>query len=213
MRSETYRNRKPPRELLTEKDVDAVGCPGSNAAAEEVSVLSPDRTTESQCRCQNRPVFRIARAETLPSLGFEVGILVSVHDGREPSHPLQSCQRQFGIATALYDECGQVLLRLRQCAVGNEERNALRMGFKDASNPLTEHSPNQDVGVKHQGFALHAGYLELRFLSRPARRTSLYSRMSSSSDAPQAAIMVSSSRAAARIASISALRLRFCAGM
>src|SRR6516225_5832164 len=52
-----------------------------------------------------------------------------------------------------------------------------------------------------------------RFFSRPARRISLYSRMSSSSDAPQAAIIASSSFAAARMASTSALRFRFCAGI
>jgi hypothetical protein len=41
----------------------------------------------------------------------------------------------------------------------------------------------------------------------------LYSRMSSSSDTPHAAIIASSSFAAARMASTSALRLRFCVGI
>src|SRR6516225_1221051 len=104
---------------------------------------------------------------------------------------------------------------LRFCVrgFGKKERNALGVDFEDTPNSLTEHGPNQNVGIQHQGFAFHANYFVFRFLSRLARRISLYSRISSSSDAPQAAIIASSSFAAARMASTSALRFRFCAGI
>ena len=65
----------------------------------------------------------------------------------------------------------------------------------------------------NQGFALHPNYFAFRFFSRLARWISLYSRMSSSSEEPQSDIIASSSFAAARMASISALRLRLCAGI
>src|SRR5215471_12246025 len=104
---------------------------------------------------------------------------------------------------------------LRFCVrgFGKKERNALSVDFEDTPNSLTEHGTNQNVGIKHQGLALHADYVEFRFFSRVARRISLYSPMSSSSDAPQVAIIASRSFAAARMASTSALRLRFCAGI
>src|SRR5260370_10924699 len=113
------------------------------------------------------------------------------------------------MATTLHDQCGQVFLRFRISGLGNEERNAVGMDFEGTPSPLTEHGSSQNVGVKHKGSALHANYFEFCFFSRLTRRISLYSCMSSSSDAPQAAIMASSSFAAARMASISALRLRF----
>ena len=87
------------------------------------------------------------------------------------------------------------------------------MDFEDTSNSLTEHGSNQHIGIKHQGFARYANYFVSRFFSRLARRISVYSRMSSSFDAPPAAIIESSSFAAARMASTSALRFRFCAGI
>ena len=104
---------------------------------------------------------------------------------------------------------------LRFCVrgFGKEERNALGVGFEDTPNSLTEHGSNKNVGIKHQGFALHANYFAFRFFSRLARRISLYSPISSSSDASQVAIIASRSFAAARMASTSALRLRFCAGI
>ncbi len=64
-------NPKPAGELLGEKDVDAARRPGGDTAPEEVGIFRPDRTTESQGGRQNRPVFRIACAEALPSLRFE----------------------------------------------------------------------------------------------------------------------------------------------
>jgi hypothetical protein len=41
---------------------------------------------------------------------------------------------------------------------GKEERNAIRVDFDDTPNPLTQSSSNQNVGIKHKGFALHANY-------------------------------------------------------
>jgi len=55
--------------------------------------------------------------------------------------------------------------------------------------------------------------LAFRFFSRAARRIRLYSSISSSSFAPHETIISSRSLAAARIASSSAVRLRFCAGI
>ena len=56
-------------------------------------------------------------------------------------------------------------------------------------------------------------YFAYRFFSRLTRRISLYSRINSSSDAPQEAIIASSSFAAARMASILAFRVSRWAGM
>ncbi len=56
-------------------------------------------------------------------------------------------------------------------------------------------------------------YRAFRLFSRPARRSSWNSSRSSSPETPHAAIMESSSFAAARMASTSALRLFFWAGM
>src|SRR5579862_3971813 len=56
-------------------------------------------------------------------------------------------------------------------------------------------------------------YLAFRFFSRAALLISLYSSINLSSLMPQDAIISSRSFAAARMASNSALRLRFCAGM
>jgi len=58
-----------------------------------------------------------------------------------------------------------------------------------------------------------AHYLVFRLFSRADRRIFLYSPISSSSPTPHDAIISSKSRAATRMASSSALRLRFCAGM
>ena len=71
----------------------------------------------------------------------------------------------------------------------------------------------QGFGYPRECSASHVNYFERRFFSRLARRISLYSRMSSFSDEPHSAIIESRSLAAARMASISALRLRFCAGI
>jgi hypothetical protein len=48
-----------------------------------------------------------------------------------------------------------------------------RVDFDDTPNPLSQSSSNQNVGIKHQGFALHANYFEFRFFSRLARRLRL----------------------------------------
>jgi hypothetical protein len=100
-----------------------------------------------------------------------------------------------------------MLFRFRICGLGNEE------SFEDTPNTLTENSSNENAGIENQGTALHANYFDFRFFSRLVRRIFLYSCMSSFSDAPHSAIIASSSLAAARIASTSALRLCFCAGM
>jgi hypothetical protein len=39
----------------------------------------------------------------------------------------------------------EAFLRLYRSGLGDEERNALRMRFKNAPNPLTKHSPDQMV--------------------------------------------------------------------
>jgi hypothetical protein len=49
-----------------------------------------------------------------------------------------------------------VLLRFRVRGFGNEEGDVVRVGFEDASNPLTEHGTNQNVGVEHQGSTWHS---------------------------------------------------------
>lgn len=87
------------------------------------------------------------------------------------------------------------------CSFGDEEGNYIGMRLENAANALSQYGANQM-------FASSA-YLAFRFFSRPARQISLYSCISSSSVASQAAIMASSSLAAARMASTSAFRLFF----
>lgn len=68
------------------------------ATPQEVGIFRPDRTTEKPGplpESASPPGSRV-RAETLPSLGFEVGIEVSVHDSRESGHALESSPRLFG---------------------------------------------------------------------------------------------------------------------
>jgi hypothetical protein len=43
------------------------------------------------------------------------------------------------------------------------------MSFENAPDALSEHTPNQNIGVKHQSFPRHAGYFDFRLLSRLAR--------------------------------------------
>ena len=78
-----------PRALLREEAVDAAGRPGRDATAEEVSVLSPDRTAESKGGCENRPVLRIACAKPLPRFGFEIAIEVQADQSPERSYGSQ----------------------------------------------------------------------------------------------------------------------------
>lgn len=85
------------------------------------------------------------------------------------------------------------------------------MVCKDTPNHLTGHGPDQNVGAEHQSF--RSTQTTCGAFWRSARRISLYSRMSSCSDAPQFSIIASSSFAAARIASNSAFRVRLCAGI
>jgi len=93
---------------------------------------------------------------------------------------------------------------------GTKKEIIVGVSFEDGTNSLTENGANQNIGFQYQGSTFQAGYFAFRFFSRLAWRISLYSSISSSSDAPQVAIIASRSFSAARMASISALRLRFC---
>ena len=75
--------------LLIKKDVDACGGPSGDATSEEVSVLRPNRTTDSKGCCQNRSILKIARPEPLPCLAFEVSIDIVAHRGGQRGHHLQ----------------------------------------------------------------------------------------------------------------------------
>jgi hypothetical protein len=80
--------------------------------------------------------------------------------------------------------------------------------FRGCDEPGAQ--PQPESGYWHRA---PASYSPFRFFPRAARRISLYSFMSSSSEALQAAIIASRSLAAARIAPTSAFRLRLWAGM
>ena len=139
------------RALLREEAVDAAGRPGGDATAEEVGVLSPDRTAESKGRCENRPVLRIACAEPLPRFGFEVAVeIIARPESRVQPWPSETTSAFAGSPPRLSDQRGQVLLRFCVRGFGKEERNVVRMGFEDTPNPLTEHGSNQNVGIEHQ---------------------------------------------------------------
>ena len=101
----------------------------------------------------------------------------------------------------LFHQPSQVLFGFSVCCLREEERYVVCMSFENTPHPLTKHGSNQNVGIQNKGTALHTNYFDCRFFSRLFRRISLYSCMSSSSDAPHSAIIESSSLAAARIAS------------
>src|SRR5882757_5286444 len=58
--------------LLCEEAVDTRGCPSRDAATEEVSVFGPDRTSEGQDGCKNRPVVRVASGQPFSCLRLKV---------------------------------------------------------------------------------------------------------------------------------------------
>lgn len=70
------------RALLRQEAVDARGHPRCDATAEEVRILSPNRTAESQGGCANRSVARFACVEPLPRFGFEIAIEVQAAESR-----------------------------------------------------------------------------------------------------------------------------------
>ena len=80
---------------------------GRDATAEELGVLSPNRTAESQGGCKNRPLLRFACTESLPRIGFDVGdsVLFTLERGQG----FQRRQRFRGISTGLLHRRGQVL--------------------------------------------------------------------------------------------------------
>lgn len=101
-----------------------------------------------------------------------------------------------------------MLLGFGVCSLGNNEGDDIGMGLENAANALSQYRANQNVGIQHQSLTWHSDSLCDR------RDGSLCtSLMSSSSDAPQEAIMKSGSLTAARMASTSALRFFFCAGI
>jgi hypothetical protein len=71
------------RSLLRQEAVDAGGRPRCDATAEEVRVLSPDRTAESKGGCENRPVVRITCVKPLPRFGFEIALEVQTDQSPE----------------------------------------------------------------------------------------------------------------------------------
>lgn len=73
--------------------------------------------------------------------------------GHQCSHGLQSGERRRGIAATPDDQRGQVFFRLCVRGFWKEKRNAIRMNFENMPYALTQYSANQNVGIKHQGFA------------------------------------------------------------
>jgi hypothetical protein len=86
------------------------------------------------------------------------------------------------------------------------------MSFENTTNPLTEDSSNQNVGVENQGTTLHAELLGLSLLLAGSLTDLLVLLHEFVLGRPHCAIIAPTSFAAARIASTSALPLRFWAG-
>jgi len=78
----------------------------------------------------------------LPSFGFEVGVEILADDRADCLHPVQRSESFCRIATALDNQCSQVLLSFCVCGFWNEEGDVVGVSFKGAPNALTGHGAN-----------------------------------------------------------------------
>ena len=99
------------------------------------------------------------------------------------SHPkksVSSVQMGQSSATALLEPAcppdrvpqAASALRLRTPSsptIGGERGREVRVDFEDTPNPQIQHSSNENVGIKYQGFPLRADYYDLCFFWRLAR--------------------------------------------
>jgi Toprim domain/DNA primase catalytic core, N-terminal domain len=157
--------------------------PGGHTAPKKIGVFRPDGTTDCQGGRQNRPVLRIPVAKPFARRALKIAVNLPPDQVHQTAQGAQEPYRLLRIAAAPDDEGRHVLRGFGVRYLGNEKR------------------------------CLFKRFTCIPLLLAGCPADPLYSSINSPSLAPQDAIVSSRSFAAARMASSSAFRFRFCAGI